>query len=259
MNLLEELKSGGLRGVWLGNDSWLISDGARVVGMDLDLRNPERLEQPAITPEELAGGLDLHLITHEHEDHFNAATCRALLEYGNTLFVIPESCESKANELGFPSNRRRIVHPGRQIEELGVELETVRAVHGHIGGAVYSGASMLDCGYRFRLGGKWFYQPGDTLLLEEHQQMAPADVLFVSPTEHNTWIEGSYFLIQQLNPGWIFPQHHSTYAETPENRFWTHGYVEELRRLLPQNRQERFYLPEQGQVFRLDQMGLHGE
>lgn len=242
----------GPRLLWTGNDGWLLSDGEHLIAIDPDWVNPERLAAPPIPPEEAARGLDLVLLTHAHEDHFSTQTCEILLREGVCRFVLPESCAAKAEEIGIPKNRIVLVRPGDRFAEAGMEVECVRAIHGHVGGTVYSGASTLDCGYRFRFGGRSFYEPGDTLLLEEHQEMAPVDVLFVSPTEHNTWINGSKWLMERLAPKLTLAQHFGTYEEPEINRFWAHGYVEELREVLSPADRERYRIPVQGEIIHLD-------
>ena len=116
---------------------------------------------------------------------------------------------------------------------------------------MYSGASLQDCGYRFSFGGLTFYQPGDTVLLEEHLEMRGVDVLFLSPTEHNTWIENSLRLIRLIRPGKVIFQHHSTYHEAPDNLFWTHGYVREVLDGLTAEEKLRCIVPDQHSVITL--------
>lgn len=247
MDCIQQLISQSQPGlVWLGNDGWLLWDGAHLLGTDLDLLNPERLTPPPADLTLLAERLDLLMITHGHEDHFNMASCRMLAELGNCQFFIPESCKEKAAAL--PQKRVQLVRPGLRIARAGAEITCTRAIHGHLLGTVYSGASTLDCGYRLRFGGRAIYQPGDTLLLEEHLGMAPADILFVSPTEHNTWIENSRQLIDRLHPRLALAQHFGTYAETSDNRFWTHGYTDELRESLSPEQRERWMVPEMGEI-----------
>ena len=230
--------------VWMGNDGWLLWDGARLLATDLDLHSAERLSPSPGDLSLLAQRLELLMITHAHDDHFRMETCRMLAEQGSCRFLIPESCLEKARPL--PQERVQYVKPGDSLSLAGAEIACVRAVHGHIQGSVYSGASLLDCGYRLRFGGSSFYQPGDTLLLEEHLSMEPVDVLFVSPTEHNTWVEDSLRLIGQLSPKRILAQHFGTYREHPGNLFWAHGYTRELRDALSPEQQARYHIPEQG-------------
>ena len=230
--------------LWMGNDGWLLWDGTHLLATDLDLHSMERLAPPPGNLSLLAQRLNVLLITHAHEDHFSMETCRMLAEQGDCRFLIPESCREKAWFL--PQERIQYVKPGIRLSLDGAEIECVRAIHGHIQGSVYSGASTLDCGYRLRFGGSTFYQPGDTLLLEEHLSMEPVDVLFVSPTEHNTWVEDSLRLIGQLSPKRILAQHFGTYREHPGTLFWAHGYTRELRDALSPEQQARYHIPEQG-------------
>ena len=68
------------------------------------------------------------------------------------------------------------------------------------------------------------------------------DVLFFSPTEHNTYIDRSVILINALNPDYIFPQHRNTFRVTPENRFWTSAYPYEVKLRLSQALQEKYHI-----------------
>jgi L-ascorbate 6-phosphate lactonase len=72
------------------------------------------------------------------------------------------------------------------------------------------------------------------------------DVLFLSPTEHNTYIDRSVILINTLNPDYIFPQHRNTFRVTPENRFWTSAYPYEVKLRLSTALQERYHILDMG-------------
>ena len=250
--MLAALQNGLLpAALWQGNNGFILYDGRHMIATDLDLTLNERIQPPTVDLDELAQQLDLLLITHGHEDHFSTATVKRLLEKERCRFVIPESCREKALSIGGLAQRTLFCRPGDVLEVCGVRVECIRAVHGHIGGSVYSGASMLDCGYRFTFGGLCFYQPGDTLLLEEHLDMRNVDVLFVSPTEHNMGIDNAVRLIRMLKPGKVIFQHHSTYHENDGNRFWTHGAVKEVLDVLLDEERKRCIVPEQNRVIAL--------
>ncbi len=159
-------------------------------------------------------------ITDEHDDHFHANTVKELIRASDCQFVLPVSCIAKADSLGMPENRRVIARPGVPFSLKGLEVEPIRARHGHIKNSVYKGANMEDCGYILTMGEKRIYQPGDTVLLHEHLELKGIDVLFVSPTEHNTHIVNSAIMIQAIEPTYIFPQHFNTYPVDDENYFW---------------------------------------
>jgi L-ascorbate metabolism protein UlaG (beta-lactamase superfamily) len=128
-------------------------------------------------------------------------------------------------------------------------LEPTRAIHGHIERSVYSGANFSDCGYIVGIGGKRFFHPGDSVLLHEHLEISNVDVLFVSPTEHNTHVDGSISLINSINPGRVFAQHFGTYPVTESNAYWTTGYEEPLRLALSSKHRSRYVIPVPGSVY----------
>ena len=237
--------------LWQGNNGFILCDGKRMIATDLDLTLPERLWPPTVDADALTAQLDVLIITHGHEDHFSTETVKRLLRGNRCRFLIPESCREKALSIEGLVQRAVFVKPGDHPEADGLHVECIRAVHGHIGGTVYSGASMLDCGYVFRFGGLRFYQPGDTVLLEEHLDMQNIDVLFVSPTEHNMGVDNAVRLIRLLKPCRVILQHHSTYREQPDNLFWTHGYVQELLAALSPEESARCVVPEPHAVIRL--------
>jgi len=237
--------------LWQGNDGLILFDGSRMIATDLDLTLGERILPPTVDMDKLAEKLDLLMITHGHEDHFSTATVRKLLEKGNCRFVIPESCREKAQGIDGLEARAIFARPGNTLQIDGLCVECLRAVHGHIGGSVYSGASMLDCGYRFFFGGLWFYQPGDTVLLEEHFDMPRVDVLFVSPTEHNMGIDNAVRFIRMVKPRKAIFQHHSTYHESQDNLFWTHGYVQEVLEALTPEERRMCIVPDQKTIISL--------
>ncbi len=242
----------GVAFCWLGNAGWLIRAEGRLIAFDLDL-DPGgiRLEPPPISAEELAPKLDVLFITHEHGDHFNAYTCRTLVEASECLFVVPANNVEKAREIGVPEARIYVARPGEPFDLPGIHVEPQRAFHGHEDFAVLASANMFDCGYLLTTGGKRILQPGDSVLLQDHLTLESVDVLFVSPTVHNTHVDRSVVLIEALDPAHIFPQHFGTYRQNAENEFWTKGYPDELRAALPTPVQERFHKLQQGAVFAL--------
>jgi hypothetical protein len=60
-------------------------------------------------------------------------------------------------------------------------------------------------------------------------------------------IDRSVILINELQPDYILPQHRNTYVETPQNRYWTHGYAREVQLLLAKPLQEKYRILEPGE------------
>lgn len=241
---------------WAGNDSWIIKSGGLVIGTDLFLENNNRIDPCPVTPEEIAGILDISFVTHAHGDHFNGYTSRILVEKSACLFVIPESCLSEAKRFKIPEDRIVIAKPRVPFEIKGIKVTPLRAIHGNMDFAIYYDANMQDCGYLMNINGKNYLQPGDTYLLEDHLYLKKErgkikdfhlDVLFFSPTEHNMYIDQSVILINTLDPDYIFPQHHGTIKVAENNYWWTKGYPREVYMRLSPALQARYYTLKPGE------------
>jgi len=242
-NLLAEIRQhdAGLALWWTGNNGWLIKSHGVLIGTDLVLDDQRRQPTP-ISAAEVAGLLDVSFVSHGHNDHFNGATSKVLLEKSRCLFVIPQSCVPRAKGLGIPEERIVVARPRQSLELKGIKIEPLRALHGHEKGTVNREANLDDCGYVFHIGGKTILQPGDSVLLQDHLLLKHVDVLLFSPTEHNTQIDNSVTLINELEPDYILPQHRDTYPVTNETRFWTHAYTYEVQRRLSKDLQRRYHI-----------------
>lgn len=240
---------------WMGHNGWLIKSGDLLISTDLVLEDPGRLQPPPISAEQLAGKLDISFVTHWHGDHFHEATSKVLLEKSDCIFVMPKSCLETARRLKIPESRIRVAIPKEPFEIEGIEVLPIRAIHGNRRFAVYDQANFDDCGYRLSIGGKTFLQPGDSVLLEDQLFLEHVDVLFFSPTIHNTHIDRSVILINTLEPDYILPQHRDTYRQTPENRFWTNGYAYEVRELLSKSLQQRYQILQIGERLEIRSVG----
>lgn len=236
---------------WAGNDSWIIKSDNLVIATDLFLEEDGRISPSPVTPEELAGVLDISFVTHNHGDHFNEYTSKILLEKSDCIFVIPESCIETARKLNIPDSRLVIAKPREPFEIKGIKVNPLRAIHGNMDFAIYYDANLQDCGYLFNINGKTFLQPGDTYLLEDHLFLKNVNVLFFSPTEHNMYIEPSMILINTLNPDYIFPQHHSTIREADDNYWWTRGYPREVYIRLSRALKDKYHILKTGEGFEI--------
>jgi len=249
--MIDDIRShqSGIGVWWAGHNSWIVKAGDLVVTTDLYLENSMRLSPAPITPEEIASEVDISFVTHAHGDHFNEYTSRILLEKSSCVFVMPESCLPVARKLKIPDHRIVVAKPRESFNVKGVKVSAIRAIHGNANFAIYYDANLQDCGYVFTVGGKNFLQPGDSYLLEDHLFLKDINVLFFSPTEHNMYIDRSLFLINTLDPDYIFPQHHSTIAYDEKNnyRFWAKGYPEEVKIRLSQPLREKYHILKPGE------------
>src|SRR4051794_32229351 len=242
---------------WTGNAGWLIRSGGLVIGLDLDLSTPQKVQPPPITPGDAAEVVDVAFVSHHHGDHCNIPTIRALAAGGKTILVLPQTCLSRVPGLNLPPERLIVPQPLHPFEVKGIRVEPMHAIHGNQEFTVltrepdFLESMARNCGYLFIVGQMRFFHPGDSVLTEEHLNLKGIDVLFISPTVHNMYTDRSMILINHLQPKYIFPQHFGTFVETDDNRFWTHGYPDELRLRLSQNLQQRYHKLRQGQMFRI--------
>ena len=236
---------------WLGNAGWLLRIGQVNVLIDPDLEQSKARKTLNDIPDDCLSKANAVLITHEHGDHFNISTVRRLVQESDCRFVLPASCMRAAMRANIPERRVIAAHHLKSIALFGERFSVmpVPAIHGGIAGAVYKNYNAADCGYLVSAMDIILFHPGDTVLLEEHYELAPIDILMVSPTEHNTNVQQSLTLIEKLNPRYIFPQHRDTYHETDENRFWTHAYYKELADALDQRYKLRYHILNQGHDF----------
>ena len=142
---------------WAGQDSWIIKSGDLVIATDLFLENNGRIAPAPVTPEELAGVLDISFVTHSHGDHFEEYTSRILLEKSSCIFVMPESCLPEAHRMKIPDSRIVVARPREPFEIKGIRVEPVRAIHGNANFAIYYEANLQDCGYLLTIKARLFF------------------------------------------------------------------------------------------------------
>ena len=247
----------GLALWWTGNAGWLIKADDFLIGIDLDLGTQNKMEPPPVRAEELALELDLAIVTHHHGDHCHTPTIRALAQGNRTRFVLPPKCLAQVGTGIIDPDRVLIPNPGEPFEIGDLLVEPIHAIHGNQDFTVLTREPDFvesigrSCGYVLTILGTRFLHPGDSVLTEEHLGLKDIDVLFVSPTVHNMYVDRSMILINRLQPRFIFPQHFGTYRVTEENAFWTRGYPDELKLRLSKDLQTRYHKLAPGQRFQI--------
>lgn len=241
----------GLSLWWTGNAGWLVRSRDVLIGLDLVLEKEPfldefsmdvRYERP-IRAAQLSR-LNFSFVSHAHGDHFARETTKVLLRESRCRFVLPRACLKVADELGIPEGRRIVAVPGETLQLEGLTVHPIHAIHGDRFGAVYDEANLDDAGYVIELGGRRIFHPGDSILQQRQLALKDIDVLLVSVTEHNTWIENSVRLIEALRPRLALPMHYDTYTL---DIFWTIGYPREVRDRLPEDLRARFRPVRQGE------------
>jgi L-ascorbate metabolism protein UlaG (beta-lactamase superfamily) len=255
--ILDQIRShhSGIAVWWVGNAGWLIKADNLLFGVDLDLSAEDKLAPAPISARDLAGLLDVAFVTHHHGDHCNEFTIRTLAREGKCQFVLPQPCVKEVARVNIPKERIAVPEPLHPFDIRGIHVEPLHAIHGNPDFTVltrepdFVESIAHNCGYVFNVGGKRFFHPGDSVLTEEHLALKNIDVLFVSPTIHNMYIDRSAILINHLEPAYIFPQHTATYQVTDQNAYWTRGYPDELKARLSLDLQKRYHKPRPGEMF----------
>ena len=247
--VLEQIRSHhkGIAVWWVGNAGWLIKADDLLISTDLDLSNDEKVQPPPITAQELADQLDVAFVSHHHGDHCNVPTIQALAAGARTTLVLPQPCLHEVERLHIPRDRIVVPEPLHPFDIKGVHVEPIHAIHGNQEFTVLTREPDFvdkiahNCGYVLNIQGKRFLHPGDSVMTEEHLGLKNIDVLFVSPTVHNMYMDRSMILINRLQPAYIFPQHFGTYRETEAEAFWMHGYPDELKLRLSDELKKRYH------------------
>ncbi len=255
--VLDQIRSHrkGLAVWWVGNAGWLIKADDVLIGIDLDLSTPNKIAPPVIKAEELANELDVTFVSHHHGDHCNVPTINALAKGSRTTLVLPRTCLKRITQLALPQERLIVPEPGHPFTVKGIAVEPIHAIHGNQEFTVltrepdFVESIRSNCGYVLNILGKRFLHPGDSVLTEEHLGVKKIDVLFISPTVHNMYIDRAMILINRLEPSYIFPQHFGTFVVKDDNAFWTRGYPDELKLRLSEALQKRFHKVGQGEMF----------
>jgi L-ascorbate 6-phosphate lactonase len=247
----------GLAVWWTGNAGWLIKADDFLIGVDLDLGTQNKVERPPVLAEDLVSELDVAIVTHHHGDHCHTPTIRALAEGNRARFVLPPKCLAQVGTGLVDPERILIPNPGDPFEIGSLRVEPIHAIHGNQDFTVltrepdFVESIARSCGYVLTLLGTRFLHPGDSVLTEQHLGLKDIDVLFISPTVHNMYIDRSMILINRLQPRFVFPQHFGTYRVNEGNAFWTRGYPDELKLRLSKDLQARYHKLAQGQKFEI--------
>ena len=121
-----------------------------------------------IDPHRIASGdtADLVLITHEHYDHMDAASIKAV-EGPDTVVVANAPCARQLQ--GKVGSRIVSIEEGHTVNEKGIQI---RAIPGY--NNVHRRGS--NVGFLFALGGLTIYHAGDTGRVPEMASLDPIDV-----------------------------------------------------------------------------------
>jgi L-ascorbate metabolism protein UlaG (beta-lactamase superfamily) len=157
---------------WLGQAGFLIRGPRATVLVDAFLsERSDRAVPPVADPATLTG-VDLVLCTHEHWDHFDAATVVSVLAASpSARLVVPEPIIDQAVAAGVDSGRIAGGVPGKPVETPGCTVHPLPAWHGIDVADAYGFAPPGQDGHRYLgyvldLDGLRVFHAGDTLWYE---------------------------------------------------------------------------------------------
>ncbi|MGL4744817.1 MAG: MBL fold metallo-hydrolase [Dermatophilaceae bacterium] len=233
----------GLHVTWFGHASCLVElDGVRVLLDPVwsERCSPSRYIGPRrlhAVPVSLAalGRVDAVVISHDHYDHLDMATVRALAADSDPLFVVPLGVGAHLEAWGISPQRVRECDWGDQVDVADVRLTAVEAQH-------FSGRGLRRNGTLWASwivaapGGRVFFS-GDTGFFGGYarlgEQYGPFDASLMAvgaydPAWHDIHLnpEEAVEAARLLRAGVVLPIHWCTFSLAP------HPWAEPIERLL---------------------------
>lgn len=154
---------------------------------------------------------DYILITHDHYDHFSPEDIKKVAG-SNTILIVPEKMQRKANEAADLVRRIITVKPGAYHEIDGLEIETVPAYNilkpFHPKNAEW-------VGYILRVDGKRIYIAGDTDATKEAKAVKCDIALIPIGGTYTMDAKKAAELVNTLRPSVAIPVHYGNIVGKP--------------------------------------------
>jgi L-ascorbate metabolism protein UlaG (beta-lactamase superfamily) len=154
---------------------------------------------------------DYILITHDHYDHFSPEDI-AKVATGNTILIVPEKMEEKAQEVASLVGSILTVKPGVHREVEGLEFETVPAYNllkpFHPKNAEW-------VGYVLRIDGKQIYIAGDTDDTKEAKAVKCDIALVPIGGTYTMDAKKAAELVNTIHPDVAIPTHYGSIVGKP--------------------------------------------
>ena len=212
---------------WLGASGVLVNCRGTTIMMDpvlstlpgdetrSEVGGMELLAPPPIRPEEIKK-LDAIFYTHADADHMGALTAVALLPTGAMYHTTPTAA-GRLRKIGVP-DERIVEHPHHsEFSVNSIPVRMTGAFHPHQTGLPANTTffyGVKDCtGFRLETQDGIFWNPGDTMLMEEHLHYQDVDFLMIdfSDNEHHWGREISIHLANWLRKADMLMFHWGTF------------------------------------------------
>lgn len=152
-------------------------------------------------------------ITHDHYDHFSPDDI-AKVAGDNTILVVPERMEVKAQEVADLVGRIVTVKPGVYREIDGLEFETVPAYNTL---KPFHRKDAEWVGYIFRVDGKRIYVAGDTDATKEAKAVRCDIALVPIGGTYTMDAKKAAELVNILRPNVVIPVHYGSVVGSPRD------------------------------------------
>ena len=166
---------------------------------------------------------DYILITHDHYDHFSPEDIEKV-SYADTILVVPEKMERKAQEVAGLVKEIKTVKPGVYREINGLEFETVPAYNilkpFHPKNAEW-------VGYILRVDGQRIYIAGDTDATKEAKEVKCDIALVPIGGTYTMDAKKAAELINTIRPNVAIPVHYGHIVGKPSDGDVFAQYVKE--------------------------------
>lgn len=156
--------------VWLGQAGFILRTRAATALIDPFLSPYDGREYESGLAPTAVEGIDVVLCTHEHVDHFDAASAPALASASpGAVFVVPTPIVDMVAESGVDPTRVVGMQPGDPVNLAGLSIRAVPAMHGVTMDDAYGFGRELSAGlirflgYVVDAGGVRLYHAGDTI------------------------------------------------------------------------------------------------
>ena len=156
---------------------------------------------------------DYILITHDHYDHFSPEDIKKVAD-SNTILIVPEKMQSKANEVADFVCRIITVKPGVYREVEGLEIETVSAYNIL---KPFHPKSAEWVGYILRVDGKRIYIAGDTDATKEAKAVNCDIALIPIGGTYTMDAKKAAELVNTLRPSVAIPVHYGSIVGKPDD------------------------------------------
>jgi L-ascorbate metabolism protein UlaG (beta-lactamase superfamily) len=247
---------GGLTFWWLGQHSFVVKAGERILYFDPYLEPSEqRLVPPLLLPKEVRHA-DFVFGSHDHLDHIDPFAIQGIATATRrTRFVVSRVAAQHLVELGVPSERIIALDEGLVYEEEGLRISAIAAAHEFLDRDAALGYPYL-C-FVVETGGVTIVHTGDTCKYDgmtlKLRRWSP-DILFVPINGRdavrlrrgcigNMTYQEAVDLAGELRPRLTVPCHYDMFADNsadpslfadymdvkyPDLRYWIGGYGERI-------------------------------